>query len=253
MGGEDERRVPGRRTAHRSTADPARRERGLGARRPDRHESGIPLVKYDDDRKRYARRLDRAEVGLFLTVDYRPNYLPVLEARDSPRSSGFATRGAADVERIATLELLRVVDLRRASTRSTVGRWERTSIARRPPAAPSPSHLPLPALAAPSMRSTYDVEPGRHPLPPNPSHPRSRASAGRAAASRLPRTVGPDQASVGLRRARAALPAHRVRGAGPRALRGTWFVAPRRGSPRTSPFSATWMVSPSARCWARLG
>src|SRR4029079_16370483 len=54
---------------------------GLGAHRPDRHESGIPLVRYSDDHKLYARRLDRARVELFLTVAYRPNYLPVLAAR----------------------------------------------------------------------------------------------------------------------------------------------------------------------------
>ncbi|MCZ7588717.1 MAG: hypothetical protein M5U27_07640 [Gaiella sp.] len=56
---------------------------GLGRNRPERHESGIPLVRYADG-KRYTRRLDRMGLGLLLTVDYRPNYLPVLAARDVP-------------------------------------------------------------------------------------------------------------------------------------------------------------------------
>src|SRR6188472_285735 len=146
--------------------------RGLGARRPDRHESGIPLVKHDDDRKRYARRLDRAEVGLFLTVDYRPNYLPVLEARDLPTIVWICDpRTPADVERIATLELPSRLEppqgVDAIDCRSLGAHVNRTETAGGSIAFASPA----PALAAPSMRSTYDVEPDGIHFLPNPVSP----------------------------------------------------------------------------------
>lgn len=144
---------------------------GLGARRPERHESGIPLVKHDDDRRRYARRLDRAQVGLFLTVDYRPNYLPVLEARGVPAIVWIRDpRAPADVERIATLQLpsgvepphgIDAIDCRslgahvtRADTGSAVA-----------------FASPAPGLAASRMRPTYDVEPHDLHFLPNPVAP----------------------------------------------------------------------------------
>lgn len=143
--------------------------RGLGTRRPDRHESGIPLVKHEDDRRRYARRLDRADVGLFLTVDYRPNYLPVLEARGLPTIVWIRDpRSPADVQRIATLELpsrlespqgVDAVDCR--SLGAHVARSETTG-------SPVVLASPAPGLAAPRMRSTYDVEPASLHFLPNP-------------------------------------------------------------------------------------
>ena len=146
--------------------------RGLGTRRPDRHESGIPLVKHDDDRKRYARRLDRADVGLFLTVDYRPNYLPVLEARDLPTIVWIRDpRSPADVERIATLELPSRLEppqgVDAIDCRSLGAHVNRTETAGGSIAFASPA----PALAAPSMRSTYDVEPDGIHFLPNPVSP----------------------------------------------------------------------------------
>jgi glycosyltransferase involved in cell wall biosynthesis len=140
---------------------------GLGARRPDRHESGIPLVKHDDDRRRYARRLDRAQVGLFLTVDYRPNYLPVLEARGVPTIVWIRDpRAPADVERIATHELPTSVEPPQGGDpndcRSLGAHVTRTDPTRSPVAFASPA----PGLAAPRMRPTYGVDPaGLHFLP----------------------------------------------------------------------------------------
>lgn len=145
---------------------------GLGTRRPDRHESGIPLVKHDDDRRRYARRLDRERLGLFLTVDYRPNYLPVLDARRVPAIVWIRDpRAPADAERIATLELpsrveppqgIDAIDCRSLGTHVT-----RTEPTGRPVAFASPA----PGLAAPRMRSTYDVEPACLHFLPNPVSP----------------------------------------------------------------------------------
>lgn len=142
---------------------------GLGTHRPDRHESGIPLVKYDDDRKRYARRLDRAQVGLFLTVDYRPNYLPVLEAGSLPTIVWIRDpRTPADAERIATLELpsrveppqgVDAIDCRSLGAHVTHAETTGGSVAFASPA---------PGLAAPRMRSTYDVEPASLHFLPNP-------------------------------------------------------------------------------------
>ena len=145
---------------------------GLGAHRPDRHESGIPLVRYSDDHKLYARRLDRARVELFLTVDYRPNYLPVLETRGVPTIVWIRDpRAPADVERIATLELpsraappqgVDPIDCR--SLGAHVARTETTGGA-------VAFASPAPGLAAPRMRSTYDVEAESLHFLPNPVPP----------------------------------------------------------------------------------
>jgi glycosyltransferase involved in cell wall biosynthesis len=145
---------------------------GLGAHRPDRHESGIPLVRYSDDGKRYARRLDRARVGLFLTVDYRPNYLPVLEARGVPTIVWVRDpRAPADVERIATLELPSRVEppqgVDAIDCRSLGGHVARTESSGGSVAFASPA----PGLAATRMSSTYDIEPASLHFLPNPVPP----------------------------------------------------------------------------------
>lgn len=145
---------------------------GLGARRPERHETGVPLVKHDNDHRRYARRLDRAGLGLFLTVDYRPNYLPVLEARSLPAIVWIRDpRAPADVERIATLELpsrvdppqgIDAIDCRSLGAHVTRRRTTGGAVAFASPA---------PGLAAPRMRSTYDVDPASLHFLPNPVAP----------------------------------------------------------------------------------
>jgi glycosyltransferase involved in cell wall biosynthesis len=145
---------------------------GLGAHRPDRHESGIPLVRYADDRNRYGRRLDREGVGLLLTVDYRPNYLPVLEARSAPAIVWVRDpRAPADLERIATLELPSRVEAPQGvdaiDCRSLGAHVARTE----PTGGPVAFASPAPGLAAPRMRSTYDVEPATLHFLPNPVPP----------------------------------------------------------------------------------
>lgn len=143
---------------------------GLGARRPERHESGIRLVKHDEDRRRYARRLDRARVGLFLTIDFRPNYLPVLESRSIPTIVWVRDpRTPADLERIATLELpsragrpqgVEAIDCRSLGAHVAGTETVGTVFA-----------SPAPGLAAPRMRSTYGVEPAAVHFLPNPVPP----------------------------------------------------------------------------------
>lgn len=69
--------------------------------------NGVPLVRYDDIVTRYARGLARARVSLFLAIDFRPNYLPVLEARPETPVIVWIRDPATpdDVARMATLEI----------------------------------------------------------------------------------------------------------------------------------------------------
>ena len=71
-----------------------------------RRTNGTRLLRFEDGAG-YAKRLARANVSILLTIDYRPNYRPVLEARPElpvvvwvrdPRSPG-------DVDVVATLEV----------------------------------------------------------------------------------------------------------------------------------------------------
>jgi hypothetical protein len=141
---------------------------GLGSARPERHESGIPLIRFDDDRRRYRRRLERAGVRILLTIDYRPNYRPVLEARDVPAIAWIRDpRTPGDVARIQTLELpyggapegVTAVDCRSLGP----------SVETRGAAdAPVVFASPAPGLAAPRMPETYGVDPPAPHFPPNP-------------------------------------------------------------------------------------
>jgi glycosyltransferase involved in cell wall biosynthesis len=145
---------------------------GLGSHRPERHESGIPLIRYDGDPRRYARRLGRAQLGLFLTIDYRPNYLPVLVSRDVPAIVWIRDpRAPVDVERIATLELPSgVEDPQGVSTidcRSLASHVDRARDAGSRIAFASPA----PGLAMPRMRTTYGVDPAVVHFLPNPVAP----------------------------------------------------------------------------------
>jgi glycosyltransferase involved in cell wall biosynthesis len=145
---------------------------GLSARRPDRHVSGIRLVKHHDDRRRYARTLDRARVGLFLTIDFRQNYLPVLESRSIPTIVWIRDpRTPADLERIATLELpsrvgcplgIDTVDCRSLGAHVA---------GREAPGGMTAFASPAPGLAAPRMRPTYGVQPDALHFLPNPVPP----------------------------------------------------------------------------------
>jgi glycosyltransferase involved in cell wall biosynthesis len=145
---------------------------GLGRNRPERHESGIPLVRFDDDRRRYARRLARARLGLFLTIDYRPNYLPVLASRPVPVIVWARDpRTPADVERIATLELPSAAEapdgVDAVDCRSLARLVERASAVGSRVVFASPA----PGLATPRMRATYGVEPDDVRFLPNPVAP----------------------------------------------------------------------------------
>jgi glycosyltransferase involved in cell wall biosynthesis len=55
---------------------------GIADAKTARRSNGVPLIRYDDSTARYTRTLTRERVSLYLLIDYRPNYLPVLEARD---------------------------------------------------------------------------------------------------------------------------------------------------------------------------
>ena len=213
---------------------------GLGSRRPERHESGIPLIRYDDDATRYARRLGRERVGLFLTIDYRPNYLPVLQAREVPTVVWVRDpRAPADLARIATLELpsgigrpdgVDAIDCRSLSTLVEGD-------------CATGAHVvfasPAPALATPRMHGTYGLRPTVR-LLPNPVPPRrGPRGRGRAAAGRLPGAARSDQASLGGRPARSTLTARRVPPARTLALLGPRVVAARAAPDRTSRSSAT--------------
>jgi len=48
------------------------------------HASGVRLVRHDANARRYSRALERTGLAVFLTVDFRPNYTPVLGARRAP-------------------------------------------------------------------------------------------------------------------------------------------------------------------------
>ncbi len=80
---------------------------GLADDQTARRSNGISLVKYTDDRARYAKTLARAHVSLFLTIDHRPNYIPVLETRPETPVIVWVRdpRTPDDVEKIATLEI----------------------------------------------------------------------------------------------------------------------------------------------------
>jgi glycosyltransferase involved in cell wall biosynthesis len=122
---------------------------------------------------------------LLLTVDYRPNYLPVLKVRDVPTIVWIRDpRAPADVERIGTLKLpssleapqgVDAIDCR--SLGAHVNRAETTG-------SPVVFASPAPGLAAPRMRSTYDVEPAALHFLPNPVAPVA-AGAGRAERPRV--------------------------------------------------------------------
>lgn len=145
---------------------------GLGRQRPERHESGILLVRHDDDQRRYRSKLDGARVGLFLTIDYRPNYRPVLETRDLPTLVWVRDpRTPSDNELIATLELptggdppqgIASIDCHSlaAYVDHALTTGARVAFA-----------SPAPGLAIPRMRATYGVEPDDMCFLPNPIRP----------------------------------------------------------------------------------
>jgi glycosyltransferase involved in cell wall biosynthesis len=142
---------------------------GLGSDRPERHESGIPLVRYDDDHARYSRRLARARLGMLLTIDYRPNYLPVLEACALPTIVWIRDpRGPADLDRIATLKMPRGGEVPQG-----VGAIDCRSLGAYVARAGSLGvrvafASPAPGLVAPRLRATYGVEPTAVRFLPNP-------------------------------------------------------------------------------------
>lgn len=141
---------------------------GLGSRRPARHVTGVSLVRFDDDARRYGRKLDQAGLGLFLTIDYRPNYRPVLEARDVPAIVWVRDpRTPADLERIATLELPSGAEpqgVKPIDCRSLGEHVDRAGVAGSPVAFAAPA----PGLAMPRLRKTYGVDPAVLHFLPNP-------------------------------------------------------------------------------------
>jgi glycosyltransferase involved in cell wall biosynthesis len=131
---------------------------------------GFPLIKFDDDSRRYRRALAQAHVSLFLTIDHRPNYVPVLEAR--PRTPVIVwvrdPRSPADVAKITTLEIpsntdpplgIEPIDLRSLRTFGDVAesRLGRVTFA-----------SPAPTLASLKSSETYGAPIAEVELLPNP-------------------------------------------------------------------------------------
>jgi glycosyltransferase involved in cell wall biosynthesis len=80
--------------------------RGELKRSEARQSNGVPLLRFEETR-RYARALRAARTSLVLTIDFRPNYLPVLER--APRTPVIVwvrdPRTPDDDEKIASLRL----------------------------------------------------------------------------------------------------------------------------------------------------
>jgi glycosyltransferase involved in cell wall biosynthesis len=71
------------------------------------HVSGVPLLTFNGDAAGFRAALDRARLGLLLTIDFRPRYAPILEAlAEQPLLVWVRDpRPPEDIQKIATLEI----------------------------------------------------------------------------------------------------------------------------------------------------
>jgi glycosyltransferase involved in cell wall biosynthesis len=133
------------------------------------HASGARLVRYEDRGGRYSRRLGHAGLSLFLTIDFRPNYVPVLTARRAPVVVWVRDPWTPeDRLRIATLEIPSS-----AAVPQGIGGYDCDSLA--PFVAASESTVvfasPAPGIAASKASDTYGLEIDDVAFLPNPVEP----------------------------------------------------------------------------------
>jgi glycosyltransferase involved in cell wall biosynthesis len=137
-----------------------------------RRSNGVPLVRYEDTR-RYALALRAARTSLVLTIDFRPNFLAVLDALPQTPVIVWVRdpRTPEDVEKIATLQLpsgtARPVGIASFDCTSLAPYVQRaTSMGTRVIVA-----APAPSLAAAKVPTTLGLDVREVPLLANPLDP----------------------------------------------------------------------------------
>ncbi len=148
---------------------------GISDAKRQRRSNGVTLVRYEHGRGAYARALARERVALLLSIDHRPNHVPVLDAAAEAPLVVWTRdpRTPADVERIATLELpdgsapdgVAAIDCR-----SLTGVAERRR-------APFVLATPAPTIAAAKAQETYGLPPTGLRFLPNPVESVDRPAA----------------------------------------------------------------------------
>ena len=139
-------------------------------RQPRSH--GVTLLRYEDRGRAYARTLARERLALLLSIDHRPNYVPVLDAAAQTPLVVWVRdpRTPADLEWISTLEL---PDGTPADGVAAIDCRSLAEVAERR-RAPFVLATPAPAIAAAKLQDTFGLPPTDLRFLPNPVEPVDR-------------------------------------------------------------------------------